>query len=333
MGDLKIQSGLTFGLYSQKGMTMAVKQEKKNQKLSKKIRARWQIYLLLLLPVAYILLFAYVPMGGLVLAFKHYRVKDGIWGSAWVGLENFNKFFHSYNFGTIIKNTLTISFYSLTASFPIPVIFALLLNAMRGRRYKKVIQTVTYVPHFISTVVMVGLVFQLLDNRSGIYGNLYTLFTHSTAPSLLGVGTNFKHIYVWSGIWQNLGYNSIIYIAALTSVDQALHEAAEIDGASRWQRLLHIDFPAILPTTSIMLILAVGRIMNIGYEKALLMQNNLNLNYSEIISTYVYKVGLASGINDYSLSTAVGMFNAVINLILLFTANWGSKKLSGSGIF
>lgn len=306
---------------------------KAKSKLWKRIRARWQIYALLLLPVVYLIVFAYVPMGGLVLAFKSYNVRKGIWGSPWVGLQNFKKFFSSYNFATIMKNTITISLYSLVASFPFPIIFALLLNAMQGKKYKKMIQTITYIPHFISTVVMVGLVFQLLNERSGIYGSLYTLFTGTTAPSLLGVGKNFKHIYVWSGIWQNLGYNSIIYIAALTSVDQALHEAAQIDGASRLQRLIHIDFPAILPTTSIMLILAVGRIMSLGYEKALLMQNNLNLNYSEIVSTYVYKVGLASGINDYSLSTTVGMFNAVINLILLFLANWGSKKLSGNSIF
>lgn len=303
------------------------------KKLIHKMRDRWQIYLMLLLPVIYLITFYYVPMGGLVLAFKDYNLRDGIWGSPWVGFDNFERFFTSFKFPVVMRNTLTLSLYSLVASFPLPIIFALLLNAMRGTRYKKMIQTVTYVPHFISTVVMVGLVFQLLDNRAGIYGGLYTLLTGESAPSLLAVGTNFKHVYVWSGIWQNIGYNAIIYIAALSSVDQSLHEAAEIDGASRFQRVLHIDFPAILPTTSIMLILSIGRIMNVGHEKTLLMQNNLNLNYSEIISTYVYKIGLASGINDYSLSTTVGMFNAVINLILLFVANWGSKKLSGSGIF
>ena len=297
------------------------------------MRDRWQIYLMLLLPVVYLVIFYYVPMGGLVLAFKDYNLRDGIWGSPWVGLKNFEKFFTSFKFPIVMKNTITLSLYSLIASFPLPIIFALLLNAMRGTRYKNVIQTVTYLPHFISTVVMVGLVYQLLDNRAGIYGGLYTLLTGETAPSLLAVGTNFKHVYVWSGIWQNIGYNAIIYIAALSSVDQSLHEAAEIDGASRFQRMIHIDFPTILPTTSIMLILAIGRIMNIGHEKVLLMQNNLNISYSEIISTHVYKIGLASGINDYSLATTIGMFNAIINLILLFVSNWGSKKLSGSGIF
>ena len=226
-----------------------------------------------------------------------------------------------------MKNTLMISLYSLAVSFPIPIIFALLLNAMLGKRYKKAIQTITYVPYFISTVVMVGLIFQVLNNRSGIYGSLYTMFTNRTAPNILADGKLFKHIYVWSGVWQSTGYSAIIYIAALAGVDQSLHEAAEIDGASRFQRLLYI------PTASIMLILAVGNIMNVGFEKVLLMQNNLNLNYSEIISTYVYKVGLASGINDFSLSTAISMFNSVINFILLMIANWGSKKLSGNGIF
>ena len=301
--------------------------------LKRQILARWQLYLLLLLPLIYIAVFAYVPMGGLVIAFKKYNVRQGIWGSTWVGLDNFVKFFTSYKFPIIMKNTLMISLYSLAVSFPIPIIFALLLNAMLGKRYKKAIQTITYVPYFISTVVMVGLIFQVLNTRSGIYGSLYTMFTNRTAPNILADGKLFKHIYVWSGVWQSTGYSAIIYIAALAGVDQSLHEAAEIDGASRFQRLLYIDVPTILPTASIMLILAVGNIMNVGFEKVLLMQNNLNLNYSEIISTYVYKVGLASGINDFSLSTAISMFNSVINFILLMIANWGSKKLSGNGIF
>lgn len=303
------------------------------RKLKKRILSRWQIYLLLLLPLTYLIVFAYVPMGGLVLAFKRYNVSLGIWGSPWVGMDNFRKFFQSYKFTQIMRNTLTLSLYSLVVSFPIPIIFALLLNAMPGRKYKKMIQTVTYIPYFISTVVMVGLIFQLLNNRGGIYGSLYTLFTKETAPSILAEGKLFKHIYVWSGVWQSTGYSAIIYIAALAGVDQSLCEAAEIDGANRFQRLLHIDIPTILPTASIMLILAVGNIMNVGFEKVLLMQNNLNLNYSEVISTYVYKIGLASGITDFSLSTAIGMFNSVINFILLIVANWGSKKLSGNGIF
>lgn len=305
----------------------------RQNKLLKKIAARWQIYLLLLLPLAYLIIFYYVPMGGLIIAFKRYNIRDGIWGSPWVGMDNFIRFFKSIYFTKTIKNTLTVSFYSLIVSFPFPIIFALLLNAMRGNRYKKVIQTVTYIPHFISTVVMVGLVFQILNNRTGLYGSLYTLFTGETAPNLMANGRAFYHIYVWSGIWQSTGYNAIIYIAALSNVDPSLHEAAKIDGANRFQRLKHIDIPTILPTTSIMLVLAIGRLMSVGHTKVLLMQNNVNLNYSEVISTYVYKVGLASGVTDFSLSTAIGMFNSVINFILLIVANKASKKLSGSGIF
>lgn len=302
--------------------------------LHKRIAARWQLYLLLLLPILWLIVFSYTPMSGLVLAFKKYSSGLGIWGSPWVGFDNFTKFFRSVKFPVVMRNTLTVSLYALAVSFPIPILFALLLNVMMGQRYKKVIQTVTYIPYFISTVVMVGLIFQLLDARNGLYGSLYTLLSGGgSAPNILSDGSKFKHLYVWSGVWQSTGYNAIIYIAALAGVDQSLHEAAMIDRASRFQRLIHIDLPAILPTASIMLVLAVGNIMNIGYEKVLLMQNDLNLNYSEIISTYVYKVGLSSGITDFSLSTAIGMFNSVINFILLVIANWGSKKMSGSGIF
>ncbi|MFQ9510790.1 MAG: ABC transporter permease [Lachnospiraceae bacterium] len=305
----------------------------RRKSIKKQIFSRWQIYLMLLLPVIYIIIFSYVPMGGLIIAFKDYNFSKGIFGSEWVGLSNFQEFFHSYKFTLVLKNTLVISLYNLAVTFPIPIIFALLLNAFLGRKYKKIVQTVTYVPYFISTVVMVGLLFQVLNNRTGIYGSFYTLFTGQTAPNILADGKNFKHIYAWSGVWQSTGYSAIIYIAALSSVDQSLHEAAKIDGASRFQRLRYIDVPCIMPTASIMLILAVGNIMNVGFEKVLLMQNSLNMNYSEIISTYVYKVGLASGVNDFSLSTAISMFNSVINFILLIIANWGSKRLSGSGIF
>jgi len=210
----------------------------------------------------------------------------------------------------------------------------LILNAMPGKKYKKTIQTVTYMPYFISTVVFVGLLFQILNSRNGIYGSLYGALTGTVpAPDLLGNGTLFKHLYVWSATWKGTGYAAIIYIAALSNVDLTLHEAAEIDGASRFQRLIHIDIPAILPTTSIQLIMAVGGIMSVGYEKVYLMQNSLNLDYSEVISTYVYKLSLASGLPEYSLSTAIGLFNSVVNFILLLVANWGSKKLSGSSFF
>ena len=302
------------------------------ERLHKNIKARWQIYLLLIFPVLYVFVFNYIPMGGLVMAFKRYNFVQGVFGSPWVGLDNFRRFLQSYQFGLVLRNTLTLSFYGL-AMFPIPIIFALFLNTLPYQRYQKTIQTVTYIPHFISTVVMVGIIFQILNNRSGLYGALMMYMTQSIPPDLLAVGTNFKHIYVWSGVWQGTGYSSIIYFAALSHVDPTLHEAALVDGATRFQRVRHVDLPSILPTASIMLILATGGIMSVAFEKVLLMQNSLNLNYSEVISTYVYKVGLASGINDFSLSAAIGMFNSVINFMLLLIANWGSKRLSGSGIF
>lgn len=301
--------------------------------LKTRIRARWQMYLLLLIPVAYIVIFAYIPMGGLVMAFKDYDMSKGILGSQWVGLDNFREFFSSYNFKQVLTNTLVVSLYSLAATFPIPILFALILNAFPGKRFGKLVQTTTYIPYFISTVVLVGLVMQLLNSRIGIYGTLYTFFTGNTAPDILGKAELFKHIYVWSGVWQTTGYNAIIYIAALAGVDPSLHEAAKIDGASRFQRLRYVDWPSIVPTATIMLILAAGNIMNVGYEKILLLQNDLNLSASEVISTYVYKVGLAKGTGDFSLSTAIGMFNSVINFILLVTVNKISKKLNGNGIF
>lgn len=299
----------------------------------RKVRARWQLYLLLLLPLTFIIVFAYIPMGGLIIAFKEYNFRDGILGSPFVGLKQFRKLFGAIKFKAAFKNTLLLSLYHLLVGFPIPVLFALLLNCMPGRRYKKTIQTVTYIPHFISTVIMVSIIFQLLNHRVGMYGNLYKLITGSEAPDLLAKGANFRHIYVWSGIWQNCGYQSIMYFAALSGVDQSLHEAAMIDGASRWQRVRYIDLPGILPTVMIMLILAIGRVMNLGYEKVLLMQNDLNLAYSEVLSTYVYKVGLAAGVPNYSYSTAIGLFNSVINFTLLIIANKISDKVTGSSVF
>lgn len=303
------------------------------KKLWKRIAARWQLYLVLLAPIVFTIVFNYVPMAGVLMAFQKYNMKDGLFGSPWVGLLQFEKFLSSPRFGSIVKNTLTLSLYGLFVGYPITVLFALLLNAMRGNKYKKVIQTVTYLPHFISTVVIVGLVFQVLNYRNGLWGALYQFFNGTVAPDLLAKGSNFKHIHIWSGIWQNLGFDSILFFAALAGIDTSLHEAATIDGANRFQRLKYIDLPGIIPIVSITLILRIGGIMNVGYEKTLLMQNDLNSTYSEVISTYVYKVGLASGIPDYSYSTAIGLFNSVINYILLLIANKISSKVSGSGIF
>jgi len=296
--------------------------------LKKDYFSRWQLYLLLFVPLAYIIIFHYIPMAGMQIAFKKYDFSLGIWGSPWVGLKNFQRFFNSYQFTSILMNTITLSFYGLFVSFPLPIMLALLLNAFPWERYKKLVQTVSYIPHFISTVVIVGMIMQVFNPRTGAIGAIYQLITGQVMRDLLASPGAFPHFYVWSGIWQEIGWNSIVYIAALSGVDAELHSAAQIDGASAFQRVLYIDFPAILPTATIMLILAAGKIMNVGFEKVFLMQNSLNIARSEVISTYVYKVGMTIGTGDFSFATAIGLFDSVINFLLLVTVNFLSKKLS-----
>ena len=304
-------------------------------KRMKLARSQWQLYLFLLLPIIYLILFKYVPMVGIQIAFKNFNARDGIWGSPWVGLKQFQNFFASYTFERVIGNTLRLSLYSILVGFPIPILFALILNSISQRKFKKTVQTVTYMPHFISVVVLVGIVLQILNPRIGLYGTLYSLLNNGASPpDPMGSATAFPHIYIWSGIWQNFGWGSIIYIAALSGVDMQLHEAAQIDGASRFQRVIHIDFPSILPTATIMLIMRTGHIMSIGFEKIYLMQNNLNLATSEIISTYVYKVGLSAGGNmNFSYSTAIDLFNSVVNLILIILVNYLAGKMSETSLW
>jgi len=286
----------------------------------------WQLYLFLLPSLVYIIIFAYIPMAGVQIAFKDYNFVIGIWDSAWVGLKHFERFMDSYLFSQILWNTLSISLYSHVIGFSLPIVFALILNAFINQRFKKIVQTVSYMPHFISTVVIVGMLVQLFNPRTGAFGNLYMMFTNTVMTDLLGNKDAFQHLYVWSGIWQGLGWGSIIYIAALSSVDEHLHEAAQIDGASRFQRVIHIDFPSILPTATILLILSVGSMMDVGFEKVFLMQNELNLSKSEVISTYVYKVGLTTGTGNFSYAAAIGLFNSVINFILLIIVNYAARK-------
>jgi putative aldouronate transport system permease protein len=230
-----------------------------------------------------------------------------------------------------MKNTIILSLYLIIAGFPLPVFFALILNTMRNQTFKKIVQTLTYIPHFISTVVLVGMMITFFSPVAGAYGAFYRMFNAGLPEALMGITRTFRHFYVWSDVWQNLGWGTIIYVAALSSVSPELYEAAEIDGASRWQRLLHIDFPAILPTAAIMLILRFGAIMSIGFEKVLLMQTTLNLGTAEIISTYVYKVGLQSG-GNFSYATAIGLFNSVINCAVLLSVNKAARKLSDNEI-
>ena len=304
------------------------------KKLKKKYARYWQLYVFLIIPIAYILIFHYYPMTGLQIAFKKFNFRGGIWGSPWVGFYQFQKFFKAYQFRQVLTNTLTLSLYSILASFPFPILFALTLNVITRPKFKKVAQTITYMPHFISVVVLVGMMLQIFHPLSGIYGTISRFLTGETPKDLLASPATFPHMYVWSGVWQSFGYNSIIYIAALSSVSAELHEAAQIDGASRLQRVVHIDFPAILPTVTIMLILRMGSVMSLGFQKIYLMQNDLNISASEVISTFVYKKGLASGAaNDYSYSTAIGMFNSVINLILLVLVNTVSRKVGETSLW
>lgn len=288
------------------------------------LKRNWVCYLFILPMLIYVIIFNYIPMYGIQLAFKDYRVADGIWGSAWVGLKHFKTFFESYQFKDLLWNTLSLSLYSLIAGFPMPIIFALLLNYITNVKLKKVVQMVTYAPHFISTVVYCGMILIFLSS-DGVINQLLKLIGIDSVAFLTNP-SNFRHIYVWSGVLQNIGWGSIMYISVLTSVDPTLHEAATVDGATRFQRLLHIDLPAIVPTMVIMLIMRTGEIMDLGFEKAFLLQNNINLDYSEIIATYVYKIGIQGG--QFSYSSAIGLFNNVINMVLLVVVNKIAKKVS-----
>ena len=301
-------------------------------RMVKALKKYWTYYLLLLPAIAYVAIFNYGPLYGVQIAFKNYKMNLGIWGSEWVGLEHFIKFVDSYQFERVIVNTLRLSIYSVLCGFPFPILFALLINTIEGARYKKVAQTIVNLPHFISVVVLVSMVNQVFSSRTGLYGIIGRTFMGDYPPDLFASAANFQHFYLWSGVWQNFGWNSIIYVAALTNVSPELHEAAQIDGASRLQRVIHIDFPAILPTVTIMLILRMGQIMSIGFEKIFLMQNSLNLSMSEVISTYVYKVGL-TGRTDFSYSTAINLFNSIINMVLIVTVNWISGKVSETSLW
>jgi putative aldouronate transport system permease protein len=291
----------------------------------------WRLHVFMILPLLYLLVFHYYPMFGVQIAFKDFVASKGIWGSRWIGFKHFKTFFASYQFGRVVKNTLALSFYLILAGFPLPVFFALILNTVRNQRFKKIVQTVTYIPHFISTVVLVGMMSTFFSPISGVYGYFSQLMGKGYPEVLVGIGGTFRHFYVWSDIWQGLGWGTIIYVAALSAVNPELYEAAEIDGTSRWQRIVHIDFPSILPTAAILLILRFGSIMTIGFEKVLLMQTSLNLQTSEIISTYVYKVGLQSG-GNFSYAAAIGLFNSLINCTVLLSVNRAARKMSDGEI-
>lgn len=296
-----------------------------------RIQKNWGLYLMLLPALVLLILFSYRPMYGVLIAFKEYRPTDGILASAWTDpwFKYFKKFFSSYQFKITIKNTLTITLYSLVV-FPVPIILALAMNQMRNGRYKKIFQTVTYMPHFISTVVMVGLITLILSPGSGVLGALSNLLGVE-APNLMGKASAFKHLYVWTDIWQHAGWDSIIYIAALAGIDPSLYEAATVDGATRMQKIKYIDIPMLLPTVVIMLILRTGGLLSLGFEKVYLMQNDLNLTSSEVISTYVYKIGVIS--TQYSYSAAINLFSTIVNFLLLISVNKISKKVSENSLW
>ncbi|WP_028549070.1 ABC transporter permease [Paenibacillus sp. UNC451MF] len=298
----------------------------------KQILENWQLYALILIPFVYVITFHYVPMLGLQIAFKNYSVIKGIWGSPWIGFDHFQRFFNSYDFKLVIRNTLLINLYNLLIGFPAPIVLALCLNYIRRERYKRAVQLVTYAPHFISVVVLVGIVMQLFSPMTGVLSRLIE-FAVGHKINVLGEPAYFKSLYVWSGVWQNIGWGSIIYLAALSSVDPQLHEAAIVDGASKMQRIRHIDIPGILPTIVMLLILEFGKIMTVGFQKVLLLQNPMNVDASEVIDTYVYKTGFITGMPNYSYATAIGLFKSLIGLVLIIAANRIAKKVNDTSLW
>ena len=304
--------------------------KRKRISFSAMMKRDYQLYIMMLPVVVYLFIFAYIPIYGVQIAFKDYNVGQGILGSPWVGFDNFTRFFRSFQFWNVLKNTLVLSLYGLIAGFPIPILLALMVTQVRREGFKKFVQTVTYAPHFISEVVVVGMLFIFLSPTSGIV-NIGLGKLGVQAVNFLAEPSMYKHLYVWSGVWQGAGWGSIIYIAALSAVSPELYEAARIDGASKFQQIVHIEFPSILPTATILLIMNAGSIMNQGAQKAFLMQTGTTAASQEIIATYVYKVGLIQ--NQFSYSSAIGLFNNIINIILLVTVNTVSRRLSENSLW
>jgi len=306
----------------------------KGRNMWQRLALDWQLWVMLLPAIVYIFIFCYMPMYGAQLAFRKYDFTKGIYGGEWVGLEYFKQFFESTMFPTTMRNTLLISFCSILFSFPAPIILAIIINQLRLQRWKRTLQTTVYIPYFISTVVLVSMLNVLFAKSGGVLSDfLKLLHIVPEKANLLGQRQYFIWMYVGSGIWQGMGWNSIIYIAALSSVDVQLYDAAKIDGANVWQRVIHIEFPAMVPTIMILLIMNMGNILNVGFDKIYLMQNTLNLKSSEVISTYVYSLmAPTTGAPQFSLASAVGLFTNVVNFVFLLLANFISKRVTGSGL-
>lgn len=297
-----------------------------------KFRRSWQLYVLLALPLIYLIVFQYWPMYGAQIAFRNFNAGKGITGSPWVGLAHFDRFIGSYNFTQTLRNTLVISVYSLVVGFPFPIMLALGLNYVSKAWFKKSVQLVTYAPYFISTVVMAGIILQFLSPTHGII-NLFLGRLGYAPINFMAKAEWFAHIYVWTGLWQTLGFAAIIYLAALSGVDPTLHEAAVVDGASKLQRMRFIDLPEIMPLAIVLLLLSLGGILSTGFEKILLLQNPLNLRTAEVLDTYVYRVGLASPVPNYSYASAIGLFKSAIGLILVVAVNRFAKRVTSTSLW
>lgn len=303
---------------------------KQNQKFNKKrFFADYQLYLMVLPFMLYFLIFAYKPMIGLKIAFQDYSIFKGN-ASPWVGFDNFTKFFSTPYFGRILRNTLMISGYSLIFSFPAPIILALLLNEVRSKKYKSFVQTATYLPHFVSAVVVCGMVTNFLAPTSGIV-NIVLNKLGFESVYFLSKPEYFRTIFIVQGIWQGTGYSSIVYLAALGGIDMELYEAAQIDGCNRWKQTLHVTLPGLLPTIVTLFIISVGNILNVGYEKIILLYQPATYETADVINTYVYRMGIEG--SDYGLSTAVGLFNSVVNFLFVAIANTISNKVNGMGLW
>ena len=310
--------------------TLAEKTARRRRSGLHSVLKNYDLYLMLIPVAVYYVVFHYVPMYGIQIAFKNYYVSQGIWGSPWAGAEHFLRFFRGYYAARLILNTILISVYTLALNFFAPIILALMINEVGNRFFKRTVQTVTYAPYFLSTVVLVGMLLTILSPTNGLVNNIIKLFGN-TPIAFMAEPKWFKSLYALSDVWQNTGWNSIIYLAALTSVDPQLHESAQIDGANRLQRIWHINIPGIMPTITILFILSCGRVMSIGFEKIFLMQNGANMVASDVISTYVYRMGIQSV--DYSFSTAIGLFNSLVNFILLTLANRIGRLTAGFSLF
>ncbi len=308
---------------------MANTKQLKQQEFSSRLKRYRSLYLLIIPALIYVIIFYYVPIYGVQIAFKDYRISKGILDSEWVGLAHFQRFVTYLDFGRLITNTLRLSLYSIL-TFPCGLIFALSINEMRNLRYKKLVQMVMYMPHFISVVVLVSMLSLFFAKSNGLFNNILELLGGSRYELLTNPDA-FPHLYVWSGVWQDLGWNSIIYVAALAGVPLELVEAAELDGAGRLRVIWHVNIPIILPTVVTMFILSTGSILSVGFEKVYLMQNAPNLSVSQVISTYVYQIGLVNG--QFSYSTAIGLFNNLVNVIVLMIVNGVANRLSGVSLF